>query len=451
VIVPQSSTQSTFLEHYPLSSLASLRATIEEVILPIRDQMQTLNTNFDEVARNAAEASSLRNQIALLTNEVATLRMQASRNVQLEAEVNMLKDHIASLREMSSLSSSHTRTESNETTGKASTSGSLPVIPGSSVLLGKRHRSPNDSSSIGLLQSGQEGDIDENELLRPSKKRPKLSPQGDAVTGSSRANNSRVQTPIREAVAPATGPSSTAEQGFTIYNGPEVIEDEDEDPPPPTSHLSELFATPGPSAAGPLHAGDQSIARNTAFTFTFPESGFHPITSTPVAQFGTGPMPTTMTIPYPEPPTSPTPSPERGRRAQPFGSPLRSPVRPHRATSRQPSVPPIVASSSSTEQPPQFITPTALTRTPPLPSAPEPPTRGNNNNQASLGIGIGRPRSSGIGMGPVALPLPMPPDTPAPPMKRTMYGTELDADSRFGDFGQDGIAMGFWTGVTPRF
>ena len=81
--------------------------------------MQTLNTNFDEVARNAAEASSLRSQITLLTNEVATLRIQATRSLQLEAEVNMLKEHIAAMREMSSLASSHTRTESGETSGKA--------------------------------------------------------------------------------------------------------------------------------------------------------------------------------------------------------------------------------------------------------------------------------------------------------------------------------------------
>jgi hypothetical protein len=35
----------------------------------------------------------------------------------------------------------------------------------------------------------------------------------------------------------------------------------------------------------------------------------------------------------------------------------------------------------------------------------------------------------------------------APPMvKKTMYGTELDGDSRFGDFGVEGVASGFWAG-----
>ncbi|KAI6132715.1 hypothetical protein EV401DRAFT_2065158 [Pisolithus croceorrhizus] len=36
------------------------------------------------------------------------------------------------------------------------------------------------------------------------------------------------------------------------------------------------------------------------------------------------------------------------------------------------------------------------------------------------------------------------PGTPAPPAKRTMYGTELEADTRFGDFGVEGVASGFW-------
>lgn len=32
------------------------------------------------------------------------------------------------------------------------------------------------------------------------------------------------------------------------------------------------------------------------------------------------------------------------------------------------------------------------------------------------------------------------------PAKRTMYGTELEGDTRFGDFGVEGVASGFWTG-----
>ena len=46
--------------------------------------------------------------------------------------------------------------------------------------------------------------------------------------------------------------------------------------------------------------------------------------------------------------------------------------------------------------------------------------------------------------------LPLPPDTPGAPMKRTMYGTELEGDTRFGDFGVEGVASGFWAGLARR-
>ena len=46
--------------------------------------------------------------------------------------------------------------------------------------------------------------------------------------------------------------------------------------------------------------------------------------------------------------------------------------------------------------------------------------------------------------------LPLPPDTPGAQMKRTMYGTELESDTRFGDFGVEGVASGFWAGLTRR-
>lgn len=52
----------------------------------------------------------------------------------------------------------------------------------------------------------------------------------------------------------------------------------------------------------------------------------------------------------------------------------------------------------------------------------------------------------GMGMGMASIP-----ETPAAPMPRTMYGTELEGDTRFGDFGVEGVATGFWRGTGPRF
>lgn len=140
--VPLPVPQAEYVPPPPLApssstDLTTLRAAMEEMvrmyivlfdgtvsygfilqILPIRDQMQTLNANFDEVSRNAAETTALRAQIATLSGEVAALRLQASRSANLEAEVSMLKEHISAMREMSSLDSIRTRTESGETTDK---------------------------------------------------------------------------------------------------------------------------------------------------------------------------------------------------------------------------------------------------------------------------------------------------------------------------------------------
>lgn len=335
-------------------------------------------------------------------------------------------------------------------------------LSSTSLLLGKRQRSPNDSNSIGVPEGDQEVIADENAadgIVRPSKKRMKMS-ENSAGSRSSRGGSAQPRTPPGQ----VGGPSGAAEQGFTVYNGAEVGDYEES--APPTTLLSQLFATPGVSGpvgtAASTSANPPAIPPNAAFTFTFPDPAFQPITSTPVVNLGIGPIPTTTSVPHPEPPTSPTPSPERARRGQPYGSPMRSPVRLRPGGSHLPPVPAGNASAGSSsqlepgnpEQPPQFISPARLLRTPEPHSAAEASSSfnsWNSKNPSSLGIGIGRPRSSGVGTAPVALPLPMPPDTPAPPMKRTMYGTELDADSRFGDFGQDGVAMGFWTGVTPRF
>ena len=44
------------------------------------------------------------------------------------------------------------------------------------------------------------------------------------------------------------------------------------------------------------------------------------------------------------------------------------------------------------------------------------------------------------------IPLPRGPDTPAAPMRRTMYGTERDGDTRFGDFGvESGASPSSWS------
>lgn len=56
-----------------------------------------------------------------------------------------------------------------------------------------------------------------------------------------------------------------------------------------------------------------------------------------------------------------------------------------------------------------------------------------SSNEVATGLGLTVIKTSAADRG-----------TPAPPAKRTMYGTELEADTRFGDFGVEGVASGFW-------
>ena len=93
---------------------------------------------------------------------------------------------------------------------------------------------------------------------------------------------------------------------------------------------------------------------------------------------------------------------------------------------------------------------------PMLPSVPESPAEGPSvamaENSDVLSFLPRRTVSStevGIQLG-MSSTLPLPPDTPGAQMKRTMYGTELESDTRFGDFGVEGVASGFWAGLTRR-
>jgi len=173
------------------------------------------------------------------------------------------------------------------------------------------------------------------------------------------------------------------------------------------------------------------------FSFVFPSVAPPPATSTPVP---TAPLPnpssspSLSTIPYPERPHSPSPAPM-----------------PHRAVVTRPSqseayrpfgLPPDsrnLIGPSATHGP--AIDPASLLRTPPQSSH---ELLGLDSDQTD-----GRRRASsndvGAGLGMTSLPVRVE-DTPAAVVRRTMYGTELEGDTRFGDFGVEGVAAGFWSG-----
>ena len=107
------------------------------------------------------------------------------------------------------------------------------------------------------------------------------------------------------------------------------------------------------------------------------------------------------------------------------------------------------------------IDPSALMHmhTPTLAAVPEASESASSIGGTGGGTGApmlnGRPQRTvsstevGMQLG-MSAPAQLPPDTPGAPIKRTMYGTELDGDTRFGDFGIEGVASGFWAGLGRR-
>lgn len=339
------------------------------------------------------------------------------------------------------------------------------------ALLGKRQRDSEGSNATDAV----EGDGSSAKVLRPIKKRPRLGPQEstvqadpsapagadmDSETGDMEGRVGDEEDDVIEPVPARRGPS------FQVFCGTEEPPDPYVDPGPPTTRLSDLFApvhsgtTPPAtsSGSGPTTAtanASENAQPNHPFNFTFASSTFQAATSTPAA-------PSRLALPafsYPEPPTSPTPGAnpsggyiqraggrmERNDLFNPFGEPRRP-----RSAPKPYSRPPSRASASAeppltTRSDDGFVNPTRPLRTPPPKLSPLPEAEGNEDSKADAAASMSS-TAVGMGMGMTSIP-----ETPAAPMPRTMYGTELEGDTRFGDFGVEGVAMGFWKGSGPRF
>ncbi|KAF8140163.1 hypothetical protein EV363DRAFT_1444584 [Boletus edulis] len=273
----------------------------------------------------------------------------------------------------------------------------LPGFPHST--LGKRPRDSMTSSTSGVFELVQEGMEMEREshVGRPAHKRAKLH-EPEATSGEAPSSSEPLQ------VEPSDSSESSRRHGgpsFSVFSGRE------EDPPPPIERLPNFYGpTSPPLISAPATSSANNVENQNPFSFSFV-----PIASTP-AQVG---YPLTMgTFPHPEPPTSPSPAanPDRpgSRHSDRFG-PYGVPRSSSRASGRGGSLARGEASG-----------PSGLQRAP-------------SSNEVASGIGLTVIKTSATEQG-----------TPAPPAKRTMYGTELGDDTRFGDFGVDGVASGFWAG-----
>lgn len=290
-------------------------------------------------------------------------------------------------------------------TDNSNQGGSL--LPGFHTILGKRPRDSTASTTTAFFELGQEEELSEIEITkriaRPAQKRAKLS--SSAIT----ENADDCSGPLSGAQGSqdiSPGPSQpSARPGFPIFGDPDYVE-----MPPPTDSLLDFFAPPSP----PLMSVPTTVgAPPDAFRF-----GCLP-TSTP-ARFT---FPTAMgTFPHPEPPTSPSPANNvdrpRSRQSERLG------IFGHRrgssgTTGRS-------GSGGSTGGQESGINPSmwagGMQRQP-------------SSNEVASGLGLTILRTAATEEG-----------TPVPPARRTMYGTELEGDTRFGDFGVEGVATGFWAG-----
>ncbi|TFK57137.1 hypothetical protein OE88DRAFT_1650735 [Heliocybe sulcata] len=263
--------------------------------------------------------------------------------------------------------------------------------------LGKRPRTspPGDESRRDdLSEEGAPGS--------PDKKRIRLEYPEGFVGRTLDFEAERLRRPSAEPRASDGGLSAP----FPVYTGPSV---------------GNVGAAPGPSSqrlttasAGELE-NQLPISHNYDFSFT--SAAWDPVASTPyVARF-----------PRPEAPTSPSPVmppssssyghviERHGRRERhDYFHPMGTPGRPRLRAS----------DAGTSAMASGFVNPASLMRSPS-----PPPERRTTSNDVGASLGLVRPTN---------------PDTPAPPVRRTMYGTELDNDSRFGDFGVEGVAAGFW-------
>ncbi|KAF7339356.1 hypothetical protein MSAN_02149500 [Mycena sanguinolenta] len=390
----------------------ALAKAVADAMQPVHQQMQSLKSELEQLRKQVAGMQHLEQKVATLTAQVDALKAQSVTRTILDAELKQVEDMVATNNSRSvpnpstpRFLSPAPRSNLNEN-AEASSSNSKTIspiknheLPNPGVapsMLGKRSRDSTSSNLTGIIEEGQEEDLSEEELakrvVRPTKKRAKLQekPQEDF-----------------EIDQDSGGPSAPRVPSFTVFSGEE---DPYIDPPPPTEGLPTFYAaTASPSDNGPRQGTTTSTqnASENQHPFSF---AFLPIASTPAGNSAFE-LPS---FPYPEPPQSPTPAgpsnsgPARnhGERTdifQPFGLPP-----PGRPRSRVTST----SASSSTSR--DFVDPIALTR-----------RASDQEGRDEFG---GFLRDS---------------DREAQALKRTMYGTELDGDTRFGDFGFEGVASGF--------
>ncbi|EAU92847.2 hypothetical protein CC1G_03634 [Coprinopsis cinerea okayama7 len=446
----------------PSGSLATvsdaiISERISEAVAPLKAQLQEMEQELRSLHQRNAELLELKTQLskledlekryALLEAEVKELRSESSKVSAIEEELKELKGGIAEQRLTPLPSTPKAKSPKiplinqgvlpsafkaatyppinddvsplNTPRREVSTAPStLPHPQSTATTLGKRPRDSGTSDMTGILEEGEQDGFSEEELarkvLRPNKKRQRLS-----VT---------VDPPV---AGPSRRPSDVAAQlsapripSFTVYNGVEEGFDENfVDQPPPNNPLPDFFAPSPPlnSSSRPGTGSSHQEENQNPFNFNFV-----PMSSTPAGPSGP-PASFMPPFPFPEPPNSPSPASnsigylgrvqdDRTDIFKSFGLP--SPRRPRFPESESDeTVDPAVLGGRGTSNGKQ---------------------REVSSNDVAAGLGLTMVRTASA-TDPMNFPEP-------PPAKKTMYGTELEDETRFGDFGVEGVASGFWSG-----
>ncbi|KAG5654776.1 hypothetical protein H0H81_003784 [Sphagnurus paluster] len=444
-----------------LESLASIDQRVADAIRPLHEQiksmkselelMQTLKIEVKQLKSQLEEMRSLKQNVETLTATLQDLRKGVDDSASLRLELKQLKESMTTppiaptptpttpILQMGTLKkragpggfgfpSSLPRQEPSFA-GLSGPSTSTPFTgrpsaPLTQTMLGKRQR---DSTTSDIPE---EHDLDEMAMdseeqreTKPSRKRIKIAEDEEPSATQFRVDEPGAEEASIEVVQEPVIPASPRIPSFTVFSGLDEPSLDFMDPPPPTEQLPDHFPPPSPPPRSETTITRQSRTATAGASENQPFSFFQPLSSTPAAHNLFLPS-----FPYPEPPQSPSPAgmagvsnqdqPGRSDVFQAFGFP--APGRPSRASAAR------VASGLGG----RFVNPAALSRIP-----------SDNDGGASPLSSELTMRASESNTGAAA---------EVPQLKRTMYGTELEGDTRFGDFGLEGVGNGilggFWAG-----
>ncbi|KAL1693103.1 hypothetical protein GGG16DRAFT_111554 [Schizophyllum commune] len=456
---------------------------ITAAIQPIQEQLKSLQSEMFSIRSTyAAEVAALKGQLAQaqttitsLTTQLDELKPQITKirgdaaisvahNGQLHAhafDIQQLKDKVAILSRAVPSGGSSSRSASpggsvraispaqralaqqqtaSSSPGRRARMDSQPSpapTPGPSSIpaghpgyaprtLGKRHRDSAASSTADVLEQSQASQLTEEELsqqaVRPDRKRARTVPDievEDTSADEDLPNDDSIVVPAPQQLQP-----------FTVFRDPSPTQRSDEDDEP----IYDQNAPPTNSINSWLAPTSSQDAFREAFSIIESDEPPAPQNITPAA----GPAPQysgNHHFPMPETPVSPTPesggNPAQGYFGQQSHS-RRSPVRDDMYS--------MFGLPSPTR--PTLRTPTAVRRM--SGQAPVDPT-----TLLRKGGGGGRDGGDGHGSGLPTLAelMETSPPSPTDPESRTMYGTEIENDTRFADFGMSHIvtsSRGFW-------